>query len=218
MTDHTTEADTNRPTTTLSIEYDVEPIEIRDPVAEALAVLEPGEPFVVTYEDVVKTAGHSCPTAAGAYRIVQFGLDALYHDDHPVRSEIEVSAAGPKADATYGVMGRLISYVTGAAGADGFGGLGGGYGGRRELLAFDTFDPDSVDPTFRFRRTDTDETVEVSYHVRDVPDGGPAIGTLQRILDGSASEKQRDAFADAWHGRVQVVLTDDTLFTVEEVE
>jgi|GEM_PF-3207683 len=72
MTDHTTEADTNRPTTSLAVEYDIEPIEIRDPVAEALAVLEPGEPFVVTYEDVVKTAGHSCPTAAGAYRIVRY--------------------------------------------------------------------------------------------------------------------------------------------------
>jgi len=197
------------------IEYDADPIEICDPVAEALGVLAPGDPFVVTYRDAVKEAGHSCPTASGAYRIAQLGLDALYPDDYPVRSEIEVQAAGPRDDATYGVMSRIVSYVTGATGDDGFGGLAGGYGGRRDLLVFDAFDPATPEPTFRFRRTDTDETVEVTYHVGDVPDGGPAIGNLQGILDGSASDERRAAFAEAWHRRVQVVLADDSLFTVE---
>ncbi|WP_123538438.1 hypothetical protein [Halosimplex salinum] len=218
MTETTTATDSNRATTDWAVDYDADPIAIRDPVAEALGVLDPGDPFVVTYEDAVKAAGHSCPTAAGAYRIVQTGLDALYPDDHPVRSDIEVRVAGPRDDATYGVMGRIVSYVTGAAEDDGFGGLAGGYGGRRDLLTFDAFEPDSPDPTFRFRRTDTDETVEVSYHVRDVPDGGPAVGHLQRILDGSASEEQRSAFAEAWHRRVRVVLTRDALFTVEQID
>jgi len=199
------------------IEYDADPIGIRDPVAEALGVLAPGGSFVVTYADAVKEAGHSCPTASGAYRITQLGLDALYPDDDPVRSEIEVQAAGPRDDATYGVMSRIVSYITGAAEEDGFGGLAGGYGGRRDLLHFDAFDPDTPEPTFRFRRTDTDETVEVTYHVSDVPDGGPAIGNLQRILDGSTSDEQREDFAEAWHRRVQVVLSDDSLFTVVTV-
>jgi len=44
-----------------------------------------------------------------------------------------------------------------------------GYGGRRDLLRFDAFDPETPDPTFRFRRTDTDDTVAVTYHVGDVP-------------------------------------------------
>lgn len=197
------------------VDYDVDPIEIRDPVAEALGVLEPGDPFVITYADAVKEAGHSCPTASGAYRIVQLGLDAVYPDSYPVRSEVEVQAAGPRDDAAYGVMGRIISYVTGATEDDGFGGLAGGYGGRRDLLHFDAFDPDTVEPTFRFRRTDTDETIEVTYHVGDVPDGDTAVGNLRLILDGSASDEQRAAFADAWHRRVQVVLGDDSLFTLD---
>ncbi|MFB6201384.1 MAG: hypothetical protein ABEI98_05175, partial [Halorhabdus sp.] len=71
----TNPTDTNRTEEHRAVEYDVEPIRIRDPVAEALTVVEPGEPFVVTYEDVVMTAGHSCPTASGAYRIAQVGLD-----------------------------------------------------------------------------------------------------------------------------------------------
>jgi hypothetical protein len=215
MTPNPTSTETARTETNWQIEYDADPIEICDPVAEALGVLEPGDPFVITYADAVKEAGHSCPTASGAYRIVQLGLDELYPDSYPIRSEIEVQAAGPRDDAAYGVMSRIISYVTGASGEDGFGGLAGGHGGRRDLLVFDAFDPETAEPTFRFRRTDTDETVQVTYHVGDVPDGGPAIGNLQQILDKSASDQQREAFAEAWHRRVQIVLGDDSLFTVE---
>ncbi|MCU4716944.1 hypothetical protein [Halapricum hydrolyticum] len=216
MTEHTTPTETN--STNWAVEYDAEPIRIRDPAAEALAVLDPGDPFVVTYEDVVKTAGHSCPTASGAYRITQLGLDALYPNSLPVRGEIEVRAGGPSDDATYGVMSRLVSYVTGAAGDDGFGGLGGGHGDRQNLLKYDAFEPVGPDPTFRFQRTDTGDTVEVVYHVRDVPDGGPAIGHLQRILDGTATADDREAFADAWHGRVRAVLADDDLFSVHSLD
>jgi len=215
MTSNSTVTDATPTGTDWQVDYDADPIEIRDPVAEALGVLEPGDPFVITYTDAVKEAGHSCPTASGAYRVTQVGLDALYPDGYPVRSEIEVQAAGPRDDAAYGVMSRIVSYVTGAAEDDGFGGLAGGYGGRRDLLRFDAFDPSTPDPTFRFGRTDTDETVQVAYHVGDVPDGGPAIGHLPQVLDESASDQQRAAFAEAWHRRVQVVLSDDSLFTVE---
>ena len=218
MTESTHSADANRAVTDLAVDYDVDPIRIRDPVAEALAVLDPGEPFVVTYADVVKAAGHSCPTASGAYRSSQRGLDALYPDTFPVRSNIEVGVPGPRDDPSYGVMARIVSYVTGAAGADGFGGLAGGHGGRRNLLTFDAFDHDGADPTVRFRRTDTGEAVEVTYHVSDVPDSGPAMGYLQQILGGSASDDQREAFAEAWHGRVRAVLSDDSLFTVESID
>jgi len=215
MTDTQNPTDAPDAAAELAVEYDADPIEIRDPVAEALAVLDPGDPFVITYADAVRAAGHSCATASGAYRIVQLGLDALYPDDYPVRSDVEVHVPGSRDDATYGVMARIVSYVTGATEDDGFGGLAGGHGGRRDLLHFDAFDPGTSDPTFRFERTDVGETVEVTYHVSEVPDGGTAIGNLGRILEDSASEQERTAFAEAWHRRVQAVLTDDSLFTVE---
>ena len=191
---------------------DVEPIRIRDPVAEALTVLEPGDPFVIRYADVVKAAGHSCPTASGAYRITQLGLDALYPENYPVRGEIEVTAGGPKDDPAYGVMSRLVSYVTGAAEEDGFGGLAGGHGGRRDLLRFDEFEADG--PTFAFARTDTDRSVRVTYHAADVPDAGPAARYLQDLIDGTATDAEREAFCEAWHGRVEQILTEDDRFTV----
>jgi formylmethanofuran dehydrogenase subunit E len=197
------------------IDYDVRPIRVRDPVAEALGVLDPGDPFVVRYADVVKAAGHSCPTAAGAFRIAALGLDALYPDALPVRGDVAVRAAGPRDDPAYGVTARLVSYVTGAAGEDGFAGLAGGYGGRRDLLSYDAFDADGV--AFEFARTDAGDAVRVTYRVADVPDAGPAAGFLPKMLDGSATDEERETFVEAWHARVRTVLSDDDLFAVERV-
>lgn len=213
MTDsiHETERQ-NRNRTNWNVEYDVEPIRLRDPAAEALAVLEPGDPFVVTYADVVKIAGHSCPTAAGAYRIAQAGLEALYPDELPVRGDVAVLAGGPRDDPAYGVTARLISYVTGAAGEDGFAGLAGGYGGRKDLLRYGAIGTDGV--AFEFTRTDTEETVRVTYHVEAVPSGGPATGTLPKLIDGAATDDERAAFAEAWHGRVEAVLQGDRYVSV----
>lgn len=211
MSESTQKAETN-----WNVEYEnVDPIRIRDPAAEALAVLDPDEPYVVSYADVVKIAGHSCPTAAGAFRIAQVGLDALYPDSLPVRSEIEVTAGGPVSDPSYGVTSRLISYITGAAREDGFGGLAGGHGGRKNMLTFGEIDADGV--VFRFERTDTGDAVKVTYDTTKIPKSGPATRNLPKLIDGSATDEERAAFADAWHGRVQAVLTDDEPFTVERV-
>ncbi len=205
--------------TNWNVEYEnVAPIRIRDPVAEALAVLEPGEPFVISYADVVTEAGHSCPTASGAFRIAQLGLAELYPDpeEYPVRGDVEVTAGGPRDDPTYGVMSRIVSYVTGAAEEDGFGGLAGGYGDRKHYLHFG--EADGADPTFTFERTDTGDAVRVTYHVGEVPDGGPATQYLGKLIDGTATDEERVAFTEAWHDRVRAVLTDDDLFTVMRVE
>lgn len=217
MTQNESKPAWNRTETDWAVEYDVEPIRIRDPVAEALGVLEDGEPFVISYEDIVKAAGHSCPTAAGAFMIGKLGLEALYPNANPRRSDIDVVAAGPRDDPAYGVTGRLLSYITGAAGEDGFGGLAGGFGNRRERLAYDGFESVTAGPTFRFHRR-SDDAVQVTYHVGEVPDGGPAIENLRRIVDGSASQEEKEAFAAAWHEMVRGVLGNDTLFSVDSFE
>lgn len=217
MTDSTHTDEVAQERTNWNVEYpEADPIELLDPVAEALTVLEPGDPLVVTYEDVVKIAGHSCPTASGAFRIAQVGLDALYPDSLPVRGDIEVLTGGPKDDPVYGVMSRLVSYITGAAGIEGFGGLGGGYGGRDDDLYYGDIESDS--PAFVFRRKDTGDAVEVVYHVGEVPSSGPATQNLPKLIEGTATDEERAAFREAWHGPVRTVLTDDSLFTVEETD
>ncbi len=209
-----TTSQTHTDETNWSVVYEnADPIRIRDPAAEALGVLEPGDPFVVTYRDVVMAAGHSCPTAAGAYRIAQVGLDALYGEDLPVRGDVAVLAGGPRDDPTYGVLSRLVSFVTGAAGEDGFGGLAGGHGARANLLSFGDIDADGV--AVEFTRTDTGEAVRVTYHVGAVPSAGDATRYLADIIEGTATREEREAFASAWHVRVERVLASDDLFSVE---
>ncbi|APW98315.1 hypothetical protein CHINAEXTREME_11150 [Halobiforma lacisalsi AJ5] len=222
---------TNRERTNWNVDYDVDPIRLRDPAAEALAVLEPGDPFVITYEDIVTAAGHSCPTTAGAYRISKAGLEALYPDPDslPVRGDVEVLAGGPRDDPAYGVTARLVSYVTGAAGEDGFGGLAGGHGDRRNTLEYGAIGTDGI--SFEFTRTDVasdgadgdpetngpPETARVTYHVESIPEGGPAIGDLPKLIDDTASPEERDAFAADWHGRVREVLEGERYVSVDRL-
>lgn len=111
-------------------------------------------------------------------------------------------------------MSRIVSYVTGAAEEGRFGGLAGGYGGRQDSLHFDNFESD--DPAFEFRRTDTDESIRVTHHVADLPSAGPTTQALQKLIDGTATPEERDAFSEAWHGRIKRVLSDDDLFTVDQ--
>jgi len=44
----------------------------------------------VPYIQLVKAAGHSCPTVAGAYAMSYHALKVLYPDSLPVRGEIKV--------------------------------------------------------------------------------------------------------------------------------
>lgn len=191
------------------------PIRIRDPVAEVLGVLPDGEPFLIDYRSVVTHAGHSCPAAAGAYRLTQTALEALYPDSLPVRSDIAVTAAGSEDQHPYDVISGLISHITGASDVRGFHGLGNGFGNRQGLLAFDGFE--ATDVAFEFRRLDTDTAVRVTYHLSEVPKP-EALGLLGAVLEGQADDEEVATFREAWHDRVREVLARDDLFSVEQVD
>ena len=45
---------------------EIESIKVKDPLSNVLGAFEMGE-YEFGYVDVVKSAGHSCPTVAGAY-------------------------------------------------------------------------------------------------------------------------------------------------------
>ncbi|WP_228448572.1 hypothetical protein [Sulfurospirillum diekertiae] len=67
----------------------IETITLYDPLSEVLGAFEKGE-IIFSYLDVVKSAGHSCPTIAGAYLMVREGLKALYPNAIPKRGGIKV--------------------------------------------------------------------------------------------------------------------------------
>lgn len=69
---------------------DVEPIRLKEPLAEFLGAIEESEEFVFTCADAVKLAGHSCPAVSGAYKITQKALKVLYGDKIPIRGQNSV--------------------------------------------------------------------------------------------------------------------------------
>jgi len=86
------------------------------------------------YADIVKTAGHSCGTVAGAYLIAQYGLKALFGEEIPKRGEIKVELKKSPTEDNAGVVGCVLSNITGATSDYGFGGIPGGKFNRRGLL------------------------------------------------------------------------------------
>ncbi|MEZ5628204.1 MAG: hypothetical protein R3E34_11865 [Rhodocyclaceae bacterium] len=79
--------------------YDqVAPIRLRDPLAATLGAFDEGI-YEIGYREVVKLAGHSCPTVAGAFLMARRGLQALYGEALPVRGQIRVDLPAPVDEA-----------------------------------------------------------------------------------------------------------------------
>ena len=94
----------------------VQTVTVYDPLADKLGAAKDGI-ITISYPEVVKLAGHSCPTVAGAYLMTLRGLEALYGDEMPVRGNIVVEMQEDIGDGVCGVTSNVISFITGASGA-----------------------------------------------------------------------------------------------------
>lgn len=192
---------------------DVEPIKLYDPLANFLGAIEEREPFVFSYSDTVKLAGHSCPTVAGAYKITQKALTSLYKDKMPVRGDIKVTVLASSTDGSNGPMAQVISFITGAAGETGFNGLGGKFV-RANKLIFDTKNEEFG--AFIFEREDTGEKVKIKYNPQLLPQPENMSEYFMKCLSGKARAEDKEIFGDMWHEKVKKVLFEevDGLFEV----
>ena len=92
---------------------EVKPIRFKEPLAETLGAFKEEDAIIeYTFIDVVKMAGHACPTVAGAYLSCQTALEKLYCDATPVRGEISVTVYGEPDEGVYGVMSQVFSFLT----------------------------------------------------------------------------------------------------------
>lgn len=181
--------------------YDtVEKMTLYDPLAELLGSFEKG---MITYKyiQIVKAAGHSCPTVAGAYLMTLSALKALYPDAPPVRGHIDVSFKESLEDGVAGVIGNVISQITGATDKSGFKGINGKFA-RHSLMHFDT----KTEASARFMRTDTKEAVDVYYDPSSVKPHPDQMPLMQKIMQGSASDEEKKRFAELWQERVEKIL------------
>ncbi|MGZ8546340.1 MAG: hypothetical protein ACXW33_00435 [Sulfuricurvum sp.] len=182
---------------------DVTPIVMRDPLAAVLGAADGGI-LHYTYADVVKLAGHSCPTVSGAYLMVQRALKELYGDETPVRGEIKVFMRGTLGDGVVGVIANVASMITGATDISGFHGLGGKFD-RRGLLFYAA----DIKGEMALERVDTGVRATLSYDPSFILPSPKMGEVLPLILSGRADENSRQLFATLWQDRVKRILIDN---------
>jgi len=187
----------------------IETIKLQDNLSAFLGSLEGGN-VEFSYLDVVKAAGHSCPTVAGAYLVTLEGLKALYKDETPVRGEIFVSFKETAAEGVAGVIGNVITQITGATTTSGFKGIGGNFA-RHSLMEFEADTKASV----RFKRLDTGATVEVTYDPSGIPGHPRQQEIMERMMQGMATPEDKAEFGAMWQQRVEAIFGNiDKVITV----
>jgi hypothetical protein len=165
---------------------EIDKIVLHDELAEFLGVNKDGI-IEISYVDIVKTAGHSCGTVAGAYLTALLGLKALFGDETPKRGEIKVELKRSATQENAGVVACVLSNITGATTDYGFGGIPGGKFCRRELLFYEA----DIETDIRFTRVDTNEFVGVNYHPQKVVN---PMQILMSAIGENATQEDKDSF------------------------
>ena len=193
--------------------YDeVEVIKVKDELSNVLGTFQNGE-YEFGYLDVVKSAGHSCPTVAGAYVMALQALKALYPDKLPVRGDIKVEFKESLEDGVAGVIGNVISQITGATDKSGFKGLGGVFA-RHSLMFFDA----DINSSARFTRVDTGKSVDVFYDPSSITPDPNMQPLMQKVMQKSATKDEFEEFGRLWQDRVERICKNpDVVVEVREV-
>jgi hypothetical protein len=179
---------------------DINPITMRDPLSNILGAARDGI-ITYSYTDVIKLAGHSCPTVAGAYLMVQEGLRALYGDALPVRGEIKVLMSGTLGEGVVGVIANVASMITGATDDGGFHGLNGKFD-RRNLLFYEV----DIRGEMALERVDTGVRVILSYDPSSILPDVQMKELMMKVMSGSADEQDRKDFGELWQDRVRRIM------------
>jgi len=182
----------------------VESIKLYDPLSDFLGAFENGK-LEITYLDVVKFAGHSCPTVAGAFLMAKLGLEKLFEKNLPIRGEVKVFIKGKKDEGVEGVIGNTIAFICGVTDEAGFKGIGGKFN-RANKLFFNADIPKEV----RIQRVDNDKFVDISYDPSIIPPTPNMKNLMQQLMMGNSSVKEE--FGKVWQKRVEKILLSQELW------
>ncbi len=180
--------------------YSIESIILQDKLANFLGAFESGY-IEFTYLDVVKSAGHSCPTVAGAYLMTLHGLKALFPNETPQRGEISVSFSDDINNGVTGVIANIITQITGATEHHGFKGINGKFI-RHGLMHFN----EDISSSIRFQRIDNGESVDVIYNPNSILPSPLQQTLMQKMQQGIATESDMKTFGELWQMRVQNIF------------
>ncbi len=181
--------------------YDnIETIKLQDKLADFLGAVDNGI-VEFSYLDIVKSAGHSCPTVAGAYLMVREGLKTLYKSEIPQRGEIAVSFKEDTQEGVAGVIANVITQITGATETSGFKGVGGKFV-RHGLMTFN----DDITSSIKLNRLDTEKSVEVHYSPNIIPGSPLQQSLMQKIMQDIATADDKKLFGELWQQRVENIF------------
>ena len=173
-------------------------IKLQDDLASFLGAFEDGI-IEFSYLDVVKSAGHSCPTVLGAYLMTLEGLKALYENELPKRGQIIVEFKEAQNIGVTGVIGNVIMNITGATTTNGFKGISGKFD-RNHLMKFEQ---EINGANVRFSRIDTLKSVDVFYDISSIKNYEDMNFLMQKYLQGNATSEEKKEFAKLWQKRVE---------------
>ena len=178
----------------------IESIKVKDPLSQVLGAFSNGE-YEFSYLDVVKSAGHSCPTVAGAYLMADEALKALYPESRAIRGEIKVAFKESLEEGVAGVIANVITHITGATQISGFKGLQGKFA-RHSLMEFDA----EITSSARFTRVDTAKSVDIIYNPKSIQPDPKMMPLMQKLFVGTASQEEIKEFGELWQERVERIF------------
>jgi formylmethanofuran dehydrogenase subunit E len=179
---------------------EIEAIKLKDNLSNFLGTFEGGL-IEFSYLDVVKSAGHSCPTVAGAYIMTLVGLKELYQDEIPIRGEIHVSFQEDGVSGVSGVISNVITQITGATYKNGFKGLNGKFK-RDNLITYNA----NISTNVKFTRLDNNHSVEVIYNPSVLNDNPLISMLMQKIIQGKATKEEKLTFGTLWQQKVETIF------------
>lgn len=191
-------------------------LRMQDPLARLLGGIEDGI-LEYGYADVVRLAGHSCPTVAATYWMTWLAMEALYPGELPQRGGLRIELREDGRTGSTGVAATILQMLTGAAGRIGFRGLH----GRFNRLGLIHHSPDLL-ANIKFTRLDTGDAVETSADLALLPMSAGLDTLLRRCVHAQASRDEEALLARLWQDRVRRLLfehaRDPGIFSVRRVE
>lgn len=151
--------------------------------------------FSISLLDVVRFAGHACPSMVGAFLISQRAVKELFPETNICeRGKVSIQMPGLVDQGATGPISNVFSMIFGAWEKSGFGGLQGQFK-RRNLLTYGA--PEVPAGVFRFTNTDTHHHVDIQYDP-----------SKAKVSDDSDSLP----FQKIWRERITKILKDPDQF------
>lgn len=163
-------------------------ISVFEPFSDFLLGSDEEKSFEISLLDVVRFAGHACPSMVGAFLISQKVIGELFPKTGVcVRGDVAIEIPTAANQGATGPISNVFGFIFGAWEESGFGGLQGQFV-RRNLIRYSV--SDLLPGTFRFRNLKTGACVEAVYN--------PSLAPLE-VRDGESFQRQ-------WRRKIKSIL------------